>query len=229
MGPIILNSCRREPKYRQCTTQNLKMISSADKLSSIIADMSGSLYQSLANQFLIAMPHLEDSYFSRTVTLVCQHDENGALGVVVNRTLDSLSISDVLREFNLAEPASTHLTNAPIYVGGPVHNELGLVLHKDLGRWQSTLQVGTQLGLTSSRDVLEAISNSDGPDHCLLVLGYAGWGAGQLDFEIQQNSWLNVPADPRIIFDVDVGQRWVEAVASLGINIATLTRDFGHA
>ena len=205
------------------------MASSSDKLSSIIAVMSGSLYQSLANQFLIAMPHLEDSYFSRTVTLICQHDENGALGVVVNRTLESLSMGDVLREFNLAEPTSAHLSNMPIHVGGPVHNELGLVLHKDLGRWQSTLQVGTQLGLTSSRDALEAISKSDGSDDCLLVLGYAGWGAGQLDFEIQQNSWLNVPADPRIIFDVDVEQRWTEAVASLGINIATLARDLGRA
>ncbi len=191
--------------------------------------MNGSLYQNLTNQFLIAMPHLEDSYFSRTVTLICQHDANGALGVVVNRTLDSLSVRDILREFNLPDPGSTQLTNTPIYVGGPVHNELGLVLHKDLGRWQSTLRVGTQLGLTSSRDVLEAISMSNGPDDCLLVLGYAGWAAGQLDFEIQQNSWLNVPADPRIIFDVDVEQRWGEAVASLGIDIATLTQEFGHA
>ncbi|MBO67082.1 MAG: YqgE/AlgH family protein [Acidiferrobacteraceae bacterium] len=191
--------------------------------------MNGSLYQNLTNQFLIAMPHLEDSYFSRTVTLICQHDANGALGVVVNRTLDSLSVRDILREFNLPDPGSTQLTNTPIYVGGPVHNELGLVLHKDLGRWQSTLRVGTQLGLTSSRDVLEAISISNGPDDCLLVLGYAGWAAGQLDFEIQQNSWLNVPADPRIIFDVDVEQRWGEAVASLGIDIATLTQEFGHA
>jgi putative transcriptional regulator len=191
--------------------------------------MSAAAFQSLSNQFLIAMPELEDPNFSRTVTLICQHDENGALGVIINRTADSLSINDVLRQFSLPKPESGHLGHQPIYVGGPVHNELGLVLHRGLGGWQSTLKVGSQLGLTSSRDVLEAIAHSGGPDDCLLVLGYAGWGAGQLDFEIQQNAWLTVPADPRIIFEVEVEQRWAQAATSLGVDMTTLSTGAGHA
>ena len=191
--------------------------------------MSAAAFQSLNNQFLIAMPELEDPNFSRTVTLICQHDENGALGVIINRTVDSLSINDVLDQFSLPKPESEHIGHQPIYVGGPVHNELGLVLHRGLGDWQSTLKVGSQLGLTSSRDVLEAIAHSGGPDDCLLVLGYAGWGAGQLDFEIRQNAWLTVPADPRIIFEVEIGQRWAQAAASLGVDITTLSAGAGHA
>ena len=191
--------------------------------------MSATAFQSLSNQFLIAMPELEDPNFYRTVTLICQHDENGALGVIINRTVDALSINDVLRQFSLPKPESGHLGHQPIYVGGPVHNELGLVLHRGLGDWQSTLKVGGQLGLTSSRDVLEAIAHSGGPDDCLLVLGYAGWGAGQLDLEIQQNAWLTVPADPRIIFEVEVEQRWAQAATSLGVDITTLSTGAGHA
>jgi putative transcriptional regulator len=191
--------------------------------------MSAAAFQSLSNQFLIAMPELEDPNFSRTVTLICQHDKNGALGVIINRTVDSLNINDVLRQFGLPKPKSGHLGHQPIYVGGPVHNELGLVLHWGLGDWQSTLKVGGQLGLTSSRDVLEAISHSGGPDDCLLVLGYAGWGAGQLDFEMQQNAWLTVPADPRIIFEIEVEQRWAQAATSLGVDITTLSAGAGHA
>ena len=191
--------------------------------------MSAAAFQSLSNQFLIAMPELEDPNFYRSVTLICQHDENGALGVIINRTVESLSINDVLKQFSLPKPESGHLGHQPIYVGGPVHNELGLVLHRGLGDWQSTLKVGGQLGLTSSRDVLEAISHSGGPDDCLLVLGYAGWGAGQLDFEIQQNAWLTVPVDPRIIFEVEVEQRWAQAATSLGVDITTLSTSAGHA
>ena len=191
--------------------------------------MSAATFQSLSNQFLIAMPELEDPNFSRTVTLICQHDENGALGVIINRTVNSLSINDVLDQFSLPKPESGCIGHQPIYVGGPVHNELGLVLHLGLGNWQSTLNVGGQLGLTSSRDVLEAIAHSGGPNDCLLVLGYAGWEAGQLDFEIRQNAWLTVPADPRIIFEVEVEQRWAQAAASLGVDITTLSTGAGHA
>ena len=191
--------------------------------------MSATAFQNLNNQFLIAMPELEDPNFSRTVTLICQHDENGALGVIINRTVDSLSINDVLDQFSLPKPKFGRIGQQPIYAGGPVHNDVGLVLHRGLGNWQSTLNVGGQLGLTSSRDVLEAIAHSGGPDDCLLVLGYAGWGAGQLDLEIRHNAWLTVPADPRIIFEVEVEQRWTQAATSLGIDITTLSPGAGHA
>ncbi len=175
------------------------------------------------------MPELDDPNFSRTVTLICQHDANGALGIIINRTIDSLNINDVLEQCRLPNPKPGPIGLQPVYVGGPVDSNVGLVLHRGVGEWQSTLQIGSQLGLTFSRDVLEAISRSSGPDHCLLALGYAGWGAGQLDFEIQQNAWLTTPADLSIIFEVAVEQRWQQAAASLGIDIITLTAGAGHA
>jgi putative transcriptional regulator len=191
--------------------------------------MSKTNFQSLSNHFLVAMPALEDSNFSRTVTLICQHNSNGALGVTINRTIKSLNINDILHQCSLPKTELVNIGQQPVYVGGPIHTELGLVLHRGVGTWQSTLNIGDQLGLTSSRDVFEAIANSGGPDDCLLVLGYAGWEAGQLDREIGQNSWLTVPADPSIIFEVDVEQRWAKAATSLGINIAALSRIAGHA
>ena len=191
--------------------------------------MSGTDFQSLNNQFLVAMPELEDPNFSRTVTLICQHDSNGALGVIINRAIESLRIDDVLQQCKLPKAISTTIGLQPIYTGGPVHPGLGLVLHRDAGAWQSTLNVGSELGLTSSRDVLEAIANSTGPDDCILVLGYAGWGAGQLDQEIKKNAWLTVPADPQIIFDVRVERRWTEAVSFLGVDVGALSGSMGHA
>ena len=191
--------------------------------------MSNTALQSFSNHFLIAMPDLQDPNFSQTVTLICQHDKNGALGVVINRAVKSININDLLERFSFSKLGSGKIGQQPIYVGGPVHTELGLVLHQDLGNWESTLKVSRRLGLTSSRDVLDAIANSSGPEDCMLLLGYAGWGAGQLDLEIQKNAWLTVPADPRIIFEVEVERRWAEAAISLGINITTLNTGVGHA
>ena len=191
--------------------------------------MSRNDFQSLNNQFLVAMPALEDPNFSRTVTLICQHDSNGALGVIVNRAIESLSVNDVLHQCKLPKAISTTIGLQPIYTGGPVHPELGLVLHRGAGAWQSSLKIGSELGLTSSRDVLEAMAHSTGPDDCILVLGYAGWGAGQLDQEIKKNAWLTVPADPKIIFDVSVEQRWTEAVSFLGVDVGALSGSMGHA
>ena len=189
--------------------------------------MSASAFQSLSNQFLIAMPELEDPNFSRTVTLICQHDENGAVGVIINRTVDSLSINDVLDQFSLPKPESGHIGHQPIYVGGPVHNELGLVLHRGLGDWQSTLKVGGQLGLTSSRDVLEAIAHSGGPDDCLLVLGYAGWGPGQLESEIAAGAWLSAPPSPEVVFGVEPAEMWNHVLRGLGVDPVTLISTSG--
>ena len=185
--------------------------------------MSAAAFQRLSNQFLIAMPELEDPNFSRTVTLICQHDENGALGVIINRTVDSLSINDVLDQFSLPKSESGRMGHQPIYVGGPVHHELGLVLHRGLGDWQSTLKVGVQLGLTSSRDVLEAISHSGGPDDCLLVLGYAGWGAGQLGGETKEGSWVIAPARPEYVFEVPSDDLWATVLHLLGLDHQAFT------
>jgi putative transcriptional regulator len=185
-------------------------------------------FQSLANHLLIAMPGMLDPNFQRTVTLLCQHDADGSLGVVVNRQIDNLCLGDILRQFDIEQAASERRA-APVYAGGPVHTELGLVLHRRYGDWDSTLTVGPELALTTSVDILHAISSGTGPGDAILVLGYAGWGAGQLEQEIQENAWLSVPADPGIIFDTPVADRWDAAARLLGVDLSTLSTSAGHA
>jgi putative transcriptional regulator len=191
--------------------------------------MTQDSYPGLVNQFLIAMPELQDPNFSRTVTLICQHDANGALGVVINRPMEQLTLQDILDQFDLASPASDSPIGAPVYLGGPVQQQLGLVLHEGIGEWGSTLKISDELGLTSSRDILESMSTAQGPDHALLTLGYAGWGAGQLEDEIQDNAWLSVEADCEIIFRTPPKERWQAAAAKIGVDISQLAPGAGHA
>ena len=186
-------------------------------------------FPGLVNHFLIAMPELRDPNFNRTVTLICQHDENGALGVVINRPLDHLTLKDVFDQLDLSTLTSENTAKSPIYYGGPVQQELGLVLHEGVGDWGSTLVVGDNLGLTSSRDVLESLSRSDGPSHSLMTLGYAGWGKGQLEQEMQENAWLSVEADCEILFSVPAQQRWTAAASKIGIDLNQLAPGVGHA
>ncbi len=186
-------------------------------------------FPSLANHFLVAMPELQDPNFNQTVTLICEHDENGALGVIINRPLESLVINDVLSQFDLTPPDDHPTGHEPVYAGGPVHNELGLVLHEGRGEWQSTLPVGAHMGLTSSRDVLESIASTQEPERMLLSLGYAGWGAGQLESEIGQNAWLTVGADAQIIFHTPPHERWQRAAQAIGVDITRLRSGAGHA
>lgn len=186
-------------------------------------------YPGLVNHFLIAMPELRDPNFNRTVTLICQHDENGALGVVINRPLDHLTLKDVFDQLDLSTLTSESTAKSPIYYGGPVQQELGLVLHEGVGDWGSTLVIGDNLGLTSSRDVLESLSRSDGPGHSLMTLGYAGWGKGQLEQEMQENAWLSVEADCEILFSVPAQQRWTAAASKIGIDMNQLAPGVGHA
>ena len=186
-------------------------------------------FPSLANHFLVAMPELRDPNFFQTVTLICQHDANGAIGIVVNRPMESLRLGDVLSQLELkANKDNSHLED-PVYVGGPVHNEVGLVLHEGVGQWQSTIEISARMGLTSSRDVLESIASGVGPDHALLSLGYAGWGANQLESEIHQNSWLTVEADPELIFSTPFQERWKKAIESIGLDLHRLASGAGHA
>ena len=186
-------------------------------------------FPSLANHFLVAMPELQDPNFHQTVTLVCQQDENGALGVVINRPMEHLMMNDVLIQLELNVTNDQPMVHAPVYVGGPVHNELGLVLHKGLGEWQSTIPVGETMGLTSSRDVLESMANGFGPENALLSLGYAGWGAGQLESEIHQNSWLTVKADPAVVFETPPNERWKKSLQTMGLDLSRLASGAGHA
>jgi putative transcriptional regulator len=184
-------------------------------------------FPSLANQLLIAMPGLRDGHFSRTVTLMCQHDENGSLGVVINRLVDDFSLRDVLEHLEI--PIQETGPESPVYAGGPVHPELGMILHDYSGDWQSTLRIGEHLGLTTSLDIMHAISEGRVIGRSLMILGYAGWGSGQLEQELQENAWLYAPADPEIIFETPLHERWQRAAGQLGIDLMTMSTEAGHA
>ena len=182
---------------------------------------------SLSNHFLIAMPSLKDPNFFHGVTYLCEHNEEGSMGIMINRPLD-IDLGEVLGQMKIAnnEPAIDHQS---IYLGGPVQCERGFVLHKPHGNWEVTLKVTEHIGITSSRDILEALANGQGPEDCLIALGYAGWGPGQLEQEMAQNAWLSVPADDRIIFATPYEQRWERAAALTGVDITRLSSEIGHA
>lgn len=187
--------------------------------------MSDSGY--LTNQFLIAMPNLLDPNFFHSVTYICEHNENGAMGIVINQPVD-LTLGELISQIS-AEQASTDLFDQSVYRGGPVETERGFVLHQPIGDWESTLSVTDVMAISTSNDIIEAIAKGIGPEQCLVALGYAGWGSGQLEQEMVENAWLSGPADARIIFDTKVERRWEEAARLLGVDINQLTGDAGHA
>ncbi len=195
------------------------------RIPDIIAPMEGT--HSLANNFLIAMPAMKDPNFEQTVTYICQHSDEGALGIVINRIID-LTVGDVLDQMKIDRAISVKL-DARVYYGGPVQMDRGFILHEEIGDWDSTLKVSDQTALTTSRDILEAMARNAGPDRALLALGYAGWGEGQLEREITENAWLHLPADNELMFSTPVHQRWEEAAALLGVDLSLLSTDAGHA
>jgi putative transcriptional regulator len=178
------------------------------------------------NHFLIAMPGLADPFFARTVTYLCQHNEDGALGIIVNRQSE-LTLSDIMEQMEI-EVREEAVGQIPVYFGGPVQPDRGFILHEPSRVWTSTLKVSDSISLTTSRDILEAISQGEGPEKILVALGYAGWGKGQLEQEIVQNSWLNAPAEQSIIFNQPVGNRWKAAAGLMGVDISLLTAPAGH-
>ena len=186
----------------------------------------------LTNQFLIAMPGMADSTFSGTVVYMCEHNERGALGLVINRPID-IDLATLFDKIDLKLEIHP-LAEQPVYYGGPVQTERGFVLH-DAGPadegpvYSSTLNVPEGLAMTTSKDVLEAIARGDGPRRVLVTLGYSGWGAGQLEDELGRNGWLTVPADPAIIFDTPVDERYMKALALLGFDPRMLSQEAGHA
>ena len=181
----------------------------------------------LTNQFLIAMPSLADPNFHRTVTLMCAHSEDGAMGIVINRPLD-IKLTAVLDQMDI-RPTTGDATQVPVLQGGPVQRERGFVIHHPPGDWEAVLRVGDQIGIATSKDILMAVAQGRGPAHAIVALGYAGWGAGQLEHEMQQNAWLSGPADSRIIFDTPYEERWTSAARLLGIDPDHLSGDAGHA
>jgi putative transcriptional regulator len=180
----------------------------------------------LTNHFLIAMPGMADPNFSRSLTFVCEHNERGALGIVVNRPIE-VTLGSLLQQVDIALDDRA-LAALPVFFGGPVQFDHGFVLHRPVGSWKSTLPVG-EVGLTTSRDILEALAVGAGPREHFVALGYAGWAAGQLEDEIGQNGWLTVKADPDLIFTVAPELRLEMAMGTLGVNFMNLSDEAGHA
>lgn len=182
---------------------------------------------SLTNQFLIAMPGLQDPNFSRTVTFICEHSEAGAMGIVINRPME-IQLGEVLLQLEIDVTARA-VRELPVYMGGPVQTDRGFVIHDGDRDFDSTLTVTPNLRVTTSRDVLEAIANGNGPSHHLIALGYAGWGEGQLEQEMIANAWLSGPADPEILFSTPSAERWQSAAQRLGVDLNLLSGQAGHA
>ena len=184
----------------------------------------------LTNQFLIAMPGMGDDTFSGAVVYLCEHTEEGALGLVINKPID-IKLKNLFEKVDLPLDSAS-LAEQPVYFGGPVQIERGFVLHEnspDAPAYSSTLAIPGGLAMTTSKDVLEALSNGSGPKRLLVTLGYSGWGAGQLEDELSRNGWLTVDARPEIIFDTPVEQRYGRAVSLLGFDPAMLSPEAGHA
>lgn len=185
-----------------------------------------SLPTSLAHHLLVALPSLTDSTFARSVALICQHDRNGAMGVVVNQPSD-YTVGDVLSQMDI-DTDDGDLRAMVVLNGGPVHPERGFVLHDDARPWESSLAVGEGVYLTTSRDILEAMARGDGPRNVLVTLGCAGWSEGQLESELSDNSWLTVPADAELLFSTPLDERWQGAASRIGVDLFRLTDYSGH-
>ena len=185
----------------------------------------------LTNQFLIAMPGMADERFAGSVVYLCEHNAQGALGLVINKPTD-ITLGGLFEKVDLSL-AEHHLAEQPVYFGGPVQTERGFVLHDqredDATAFNSTLTVPGGLAMTTSKDVLEAMAQGQGPHRVLVTLGYSGWSAGQLEDEIGRNGWLTVDAQPEVIFDTPVEQRYQRALGLLGIDARMLSQDVGHA
>jgi putative transcriptional regulator len=181
----------------------------------------------LTHHFLIAMPNMADPNFARSLTYICEHNDQGALGVVVNRPID-MTLGALFDQIEI--PLQDQQWAAlPVYYGGPVQVDRGFVLHRPAGSWQSTLTVSQDVALTTSKDILEAVAAGHGPRQMLVSLGYAGWAPGQLEQEIGQNAWLTVPADLDVIFQLPPERRFSAAMELLGIDPSRLSDDVGHA
>ncbi len=181
----------------------------------------------LEYQLLIAMPGLDDPNFNRSVTLLCQHNADGALGININR-VSEFTVLEVLQQLG-ASCEESEIASRPVFDGGPVSRDRGFVVHSPEQSWASTARISSDLSLTTSRDVLEAIAEGKGPEHYLLALGYAGWGAGQLEQELKESSWLTAPVSPFIVFDAPPEKRWELAVSQLGIDAGSLHSVGGQA
>lgn len=185
------------------------------------------LPEHLAGRLLLAMPTLADPNFSRSVVLLCEHNADGALGLIVNRPL-RLQLGEILDQLKLPA-AGMELGSRPVFAGGPVDTQRGFVLHDAPEEFADSLRIGTDLAVTASETVLDALVHKKGPRRFLVALGYSGWGPGQLEHELAENAWLSVPSSPELVFDTAVEERWRRAAALIGVDIGRLSGESGHA
>ena len=181
----------------------------------------------LTNHFLIAMPSMRDPSFKRGVAFLCQHGEDGAMGLLVNR-LSEYRLGDVLAQMNLSSTIA-EVADSPVLIGGPVQPERGFVLHSPHGQWESSFKISDSICVTTSRDILAAIAEGRGPERAIVTLGYSGWGAGQIESELKDNAWLTADANEQILYETPIEQRWDAAAALVGVTIANLTSYSGRA
>ena len=181
----------------------------------------------LTGQLIVAMPAMSDPRFERSVIYMCVHNEDGAMGLVVNRLMDSLTFDDLLLQLGMDN--TNHDRDIRVHFGGPVESGRGFVLHSNDYTQEGTVPMENGVSLTATVDILRDIADGHGPRDHLLALGYAGWGPGQLDGEIQENAWLHCPADENLVFDPDLGSKWERAMQKIGIDLSLLSGEAGHA
>ncbi|NOG32730.1 YqgE/AlgH family protein [Halomonas sp. TBZ9] len=184
--------------------------------------------QSLKHHFLLAMPHMEDANFASSLVYLCDHDDNGCMGVIVNKPLE-VTLDALFDQLSLGGERSLH-RSAPVYYGGPMHKDRGFILHRGNSQeWDSSIQVTDDIALTTSIDILQALANNTGPAHFLICLGCAGWDVGQLEDELKDNAWLTVDAALSVLFETPPAERLSSAAGLLGVDLNLMTRDAGHA
>ncbi|MFC3031982.1 YqgE/AlgH family protein [Pseudoalteromonas fenneropenaei] len=184
--------------------------------------------KSLENHFLIAMPSMDDPFFKRSVTYICEHNDDGAMGLVITHPIN-VTVGELLDQIEIDNDKSARAASQHVLAGGPVKTDRGFVLHSPRKGFSSSQALSSDIMITTSKDVLETLTRHDGPDAFIITLGYAGWSKGQLEQELLDNAWLVVEADPSIIFNTPAELRWEKAVNMLGINIAQLSPQAGHA
>lgn len=181
----------------------------------------------LNHHLLIAMPAMQDPNFNQSVTYICEHNAYGAIGIVINRPTQ-LRLKHIFTRLDILVN-NQQANEIPLLAGGPVRQEQGFIIHRPIGQWRSSLEVASDIAITTSSDILEAIAQGEGPTELLIALGYAGWGASQLEKEMMGNTWLSCPATTELLFKVPFGQRWQFSAHSIGVNINNLSSDIGHA
>lgn len=185
----------------------------------------------LQHHFLIAMPTMEDPRFKHSVIYICEHNEEGAMGLVINKPMAELTIESVLSELTIStlSPDPAFDLNQPVFAGGPLAEDRGFILHSPCEGFSSSIQISPETMLTTSKDVLETLGTQEHPENVLLALGYAGWSQGQLEQELRDNVWLTRDADTKILFDTPIADRWLDAAKGLGIDIRNIASQAGHA